>query len=314
MNASTPDTTLLNAALAYLARDWSILPVQANGARAKQPHPILVATGHTRTVKQRKAPSWAALQRTRPTVSDVETWFGEPAGKGIAVITGALSGVVVLDLDGEAGELLRKRMGWNPHVRTGSGGYHLYLRHPGSPVRTVSAKVAGVLGQEWPGLDIRGDGGYAILPPSHNAAGTYEQLRSFDDLENMEILPSELRQLLNAQEASPSTRPPVGAKQPVQSDELPVTQSASPERLVTRALAQTSTGRNKAGFWLATQLRDNGYTLSEALPHMHTFADRVPATNAKNQIEPYTRKEAEQSLHSAFTVSKRYAWRKKNGS
>jgi hypothetical protein len=52
-------------------------------------------------------------------------------------------------------------------VRTGSGGNHIYLTHPGGKV----ANTAGRLGD---GIDVRGDGGYVIAPPSrHPAGGTY---------------------------------------------------------------------------------------------------------------------------------------------
>jgi hypothetical protein len=50
-------------------------------------------------------------------------------------------------------------------IRTGSGGTHLYFRHPGSPVHNDSGRLLG------PGVDIRGDGGYVIAPPSRHATG-----------------------------------------------------------------------------------------------------------------------------------------------
>src|SRR5256885_13664451 len=42
---------------------------------------------------------------------------------------------------------------------TGSGGSHAYFAHPGSSV----PNSAGRLGE---GLDVRGDGGYVVAPPS----------------------------------------------------------------------------------------------------------------------------------------------------
>jgi hypothetical protein len=49
-------------------------------------------------------------------------------------------------------------------AQTGSGGRHLLLKHPGQRV----PNSAGVLG---PGLDVRGDGGYIVVPPSLHASG-----------------------------------------------------------------------------------------------------------------------------------------------
>src|SRR5690606_17775107 len=47
-------------------------------------------------------------------------------------------------------------------VRTGKG-RHLYFRHPGGTVRNFTRKL--------PGLDLRGDGGYVVAPPSTHANG-----------------------------------------------------------------------------------------------------------------------------------------------
>ncbi len=86
----------------------------------------------------------------------------------LAIRTGTPSGLVVADIDpGNGGmaslnELVAKS--WLPptrFVRTGSGGLHLYYRHPGP--HTKIPNNAGKLG---PGVDIRGDGGYVVAPPS----------------------------------------------------------------------------------------------------------------------------------------------------
>lgn len=64
------------------------------------------------------------------------------------------------DLVGEHGPLPATRT-----VISGSGGMHLYFTHPGGTIRN-SASVLG------PGLDVRGDGGYVIAPPSVHSSGT----------------------------------------------------------------------------------------------------------------------------------------------
>src|SRR5262249_13771842 len=53
---------------------------------------------------------------------------------------------------------------------TPSGGRHLYFRDPGN-VRNSTDKLA-------VGVDVRGDGGYVVLPPSHD--GLYEWVRDRD--------------------------------------------------------------------------------------------------------------------------------------
>jgi hypothetical protein len=50
-------------------------------------------------------------------------------------------------------------------VRTGAGGWHLFFTHPGESVRNSAGTRLG------PGIDIRGDGGYVIAPPSRHESG-----------------------------------------------------------------------------------------------------------------------------------------------
>lgn len=82
----------------------------------------------------------------------------------LAVRTGQPSGVVVVDIDpGNGGDLAALiRRGLAPataHVVTGSGGWHLWYRWPGRPVPCSAGRLA-------PGVDVRGDGGYVVIPPS----------------------------------------------------------------------------------------------------------------------------------------------------
>jgi hypothetical protein len=89
----------------------------------------------------------------------------------VAIRTGQQSGVLVLDIDGDAGaesvRELERRHGTLPAtatVVTPRGGQHIYFAHPGGEIRNS----AGALGA---GLDIRADGGYVLAPPSIGANG-----------------------------------------------------------------------------------------------------------------------------------------------
>lgn len=82
-----------------------------------------------------------------------------PSGM-LAIRAGAASGLVVVDIDPDhGGRVDPDLMPTTTYVRTGSGGWHLYYRHPGQPI----PNSAGRLG---PGVDVRGDGGYVVAPPS----------------------------------------------------------------------------------------------------------------------------------------------------
>jgi hypothetical protein len=92
--------------------------------------------------------SWKEFQRMRASREQVELWAKEqpPAW---AIITGAISGVVVLDFDGAVGNSTMQALGLNPHVRTGSGGHHVYFAHPGWHVPTISSKSKRDLGERY---------------------------------------------------------------------------------------------------------------------------------------------------------------------
>jgi hypothetical protein len=106
----------------------------------------------------------------------IQGWWRRWPSANLAIRTGAVSGLVVLDVDPAHGgdeslEALVSDHGPLPPgriVRTGSGGRHFYFAHPGGVIRNDAGRRLGR------GLDIRGDGGYVIAPPSsHTSGSTY---------------------------------------------------------------------------------------------------------------------------------------------
>lgn len=101
----------------------------------------------------------------------VERWFSNIT-YNIGIATGAVSGIVVLDIDPrhDGHETLRQleyQHGALPltwRFLTGGGGEHILFRHPGAKI----ANSAGFLGR---GIDVRGDGGYIVAPPSTHICG-----------------------------------------------------------------------------------------------------------------------------------------------
>lgn len=93
--------------------------------------------------------------------------FRAPGAAMIGVPTGAASDLVVVDLDVKNGGAGLEWLAANEHRlpatrrhRTRSGGMHLLFRYPaGRSIRNSASKLA-------PGVDIRGEGGYIIAPPS----------------------------------------------------------------------------------------------------------------------------------------------------
>ncbi|MHC4197262.1 MAG: bifunctional DNA primase/polymerase [Planctomycetota bacterium] len=151
MSTKPEGTNLLQDALKYLKRGFSVIPIRPKGKK-----PLI---------------SWKAYQKRVPQERKVEEWWNKWPEANIGIVTGEVSGLVVVDVDGEKGLETAKRLGLpeTPTVKTGKG-YHYYYLHPGNEdVRNFQAKM-GV-----DGIDLRGDGGYAVAPPSvHPSGETYQ--------------------------------------------------------------------------------------------------------------------------------------------
>lgn len=100
--------------------------------------------------------AWSKHQTTKPTDDDLKQWFSNFPDRNIGVVTGAGSGVVVLDVDKP--EAFHLSMPRTPTVKTGKG-LHYYFKHPGFDVGNATLPFG----------DLRGDGG-ASGSPSEQAS------------------------------------------------------------------------------------------------------------------------------------------------
>jgi putative DNA primase/helicase len=111
---------------------------------------------------------WKEFQTRYPSPEELEKWFSD--GKNnIAIVTGPISGIAVLDIDGEEGEesIKQNKLYLPPAscVKTGKG-YHYYFKYQNG-VRNFTRR--------YPGIDLRGEGGYVLAPPSvHPSGAIYE--------------------------------------------------------------------------------------------------------------------------------------------
>jgi hypothetical protein len=139
------------AALEYLSRGWSVIPIEPRGKRP------LVA--------------WLEFQDRRPTAAEVAGWFGRWPEANVGIVTGIVSGLVVLDVDARHGgaqslSALEAEHGPLPRTiaaATGGGGRHCYFSHPGGVVHNKVGLA--------PGIDLRADGGCVVAPPSLHPSG-----------------------------------------------------------------------------------------------------------------------------------------------
>ena len=173
-----------NEATLYHRRGWCPIPVKE---RSKATSLVQLAPYLKRRATKEELNAW--------------TW------NGVGIVTGGLSGLLVLDVDGERGEEKLKELGHpvTPMVRTAGGGLHLYFKHPGENVRT-GIRVA-------PELDVKGAGGYVVAPPSLGANGRrYEWIISPEEAELADP-PEWIMRLLERPRRS-GAAPPVGKKIP----------------------------------------------------------------------------------------------------
>jgi len=143
---------LTAAALAYHAGGLSIIPV---GPRKK---PLL---------------EWTPFQGKPATLEQIKVWARKKPAAGFAAVCGEVSGgLTILDFDvagfyerwaALAGELAQTL----PTQRTGGGGYQVAFR---SDLKIGNDKLAYAPADNPGGREIaietRGEGGYAVLPPS----------------------------------------------------------------------------------------------------------------------------------------------------
>jgi Bifunctional DNA primase/polymerase, N-terminal len=132
-------------------------------------------------------------------------WARWVPGANIGVPTGQVSGLVAVDIDCKhevdgfaSWTALMTELGVDYHPTfshvTPTGGFHWFYEHPGVPVTNTVGLV--------PGVDIRGDGGYVLIPPSTGIdGGAYEV--EHDDVDWFAPLPGPLLELL-ARPAAPA--------------------------------------------------------------------------------------------------------------
>jgi hypothetical protein len=113
--------------------------------------------------------NWRKLATADP--RKLARWFTDFPDANWAIATGPVSGIFVVDLDGEQGE-----RSWSELCRQNGGevntltvrtprGRHLYFTYPdGMVIHNSASKIA-------PGVDIRGEGGYVLCPPSIHPTG-----------------------------------------------------------------------------------------------------------------------------------------------
>jgi hypothetical protein len=161
-------TDMHAAALEFLDRGWSVIPISAETKR-----PLI---------------KWLEFQRRHATPEEVDGWFETWPNALLAVVCGEISGVVVVDADNPDAEqyALAHGLAHSPVQVTTKRGRHYYYKHPMDGHRRGPRAGVNVrqVAPDWPaidGLDFRGDGSYALIPPSKNYAWAIQPGIDIDD-------------------------------------------------------------------------------------------------------------------------------------
>jgi Bifunctional DNA primase/polymerase, N-terminal/Primase C terminal 1 (PriCT-1) len=236
-----PHSRILRAALWYGERGKPVFPCKPD----KSPY-----TGHG--FKD------ATADRSR-----IHAYWSRHRGASIGMPTGERSGFFVLDVDRlEALEELEARIGKLPAtltVRTPSGGLHLYFPHADGITNSTGGLPESI--------DVRGEGGYVLTPPS--AGYSWESRVPVADA------PPELLELIRERRSTEGT--PERGSVGVVPDGEPIPEGQ----------------RNTTMFFVALDLKDSGMSQGQALENLR-------AINEARCVPPLDVSEVEQIVKSAY--------------
>jgi hypothetical protein len=160
------------AALAYRRAGCSVLPIAGDGS--KRPAARLLPKVWD-PYERRWKPTWKPLQSQISTEAELRHWFAqEPVG--LALIGGRISGgLEILDFDAievygpwcqKVEALCPGLLGRLPVTQTPDDGRHVYYRCQAVDGNLKLAQHPGFHGKPEVLIETRGEGGYAIVPPS----------------------------------------------------------------------------------------------------------------------------------------------------
>ena len=153
---------LLTQAIKYNSLGWSVIPIKPQDKR-----PAIS--------------SWEEYQTRLATQEELKKWF-ENTDYNIALITGQISGVDVVDVDsykGKEGIVIDSPI----KVSTPRGGTHYYFKHVEGVRPGVNAEI---------GVDLRGDGSYVLIPPSIGPNGNKYSWVKGGELDALPYTPKEI--------------------------------------------------------------------------------------------------------------------------
>lgn len=141
---------LIDAAHDLLERGYTVIPVRAG--------------------EKKPAVKWKKYQEVPPEAEDIDRWWGQWPDASIGIITGEVSGVVVVDIDSPEAQAYCEEIGLHSPIQSRTRrGRHMWFAHPRNG-EIFGPRVGNNPSKDWPsvpGLDFRGDGSYVLVAPSN---------------------------------------------------------------------------------------------------------------------------------------------------
>ena len=168
---------LREAALSYAQRGWRVFPLHGivNGTCTCGRSDCSSAGKHPLVLR--------GLYEATTDVSKIDDWWRRWRSANIGIATGAISGIVAIDVDlptalGSLERLTEQELPTTLTGLTGGGGIHLIYASDDGGLGNSAGRLPGIE-DELPGVDLRGNGGYIVAPPSvHRSEGIYGWLEA----------------------------------------------------------------------------------------------------------------------------------------
>ena len=175
IGSSQPD--MLAVARDLLARGFGVIPLD---------HPAHPAQAGSASAGKTPVVHWKKFQDAKATDHELMGWFGNGRQRNVGIPTGAISGIVVLDGDSDAGlEWMRAHLPPTPMRTKTAKGEHWYYRHPGTAVKNAVRINTGDAAIK---VDVRGDGGFVVAAGSLHASGVlYEWIGAPPSIEALPV-------------------------------------------------------------------------------------------------------------------------------
>ena len=236
---------MLREALHYLTLGMSVIPL-----KPKSKEPLL---------------NWKPYQSQRASESEIKEWFSTKGlAPNVGVVTGVISQIAVVDLDGPEGIQQAMKLGLNSSLVTITGnGKQLWFKNTQNSDLSVGTIQNAV--RILPGVDLRGEGGYVVVPPSIHPNGRryrFNRPLSASVVEKLPPFPTALF-----------------AKDVQNSQTLMPVEVGNPKGWIAKALEDMTNGNiDDTLFRICSRLRNDGYTQSDCLLLLQPHAQRVGAT------------------------------------